>query len=103
MELLKIIDDSDFGMHNLPRGENQDMNNAKVNQNINESGSYSWTEIPIKLPKSNDHIEYCNPDNDTWEKALVIGLQEMPKVRINTDLILKILILEIFMTLTLTR
>ena len=94
MELLKIIDDSDFGMHNLPREENQDMNNAKVNQNKNESGSYSQTEIPIKLPKSN---------NDTWEKALVIGRQEMPQVRISTDLILKILIPEIFMALTLTR
>ena len=103
MELLKIIDDSDFGMQNLPREENQDMNNAKVNQNKNESGSYSQTEIPIKLPKSNDHIEYCNPDNDTWEKALVIGRQEMPQVRISTDLILKILIPEIFMALTLTR
>ena len=103
MELLKIIDDSDFGMHTLPREENQDMNNAKVNQNKNESGSYSQTEIPIKLPKSNDHIEYCNPDNDTWEKALVIGRQEMPQVRISTDLILKILIPEIFMALTLTR
>ena len=103
MELLKIIDDSDFGMHNLPREENQDMNNAKVNQNKNESGSYSQREIPIKLPKSNDHIEYCNPDNDTWEKALVIGRQEMPQVRISTDLILKILIPEIFMALTLTR
>ena len=103
MELLKIIDDSDFGMQNLPREENQDMNNAKVNQNKNESGSYSQTEIPIKLPKSNDHIEYCNPDNDTWEKALVIGRQEIPQVRISTDLILKILIPEIFMALTLTR
>ena len=49
------------------------MNNVNVNQNINELGSYSQTEIPIKLPKSNDHIEYCNPDNDTWEKVLVIG------------------------------
>ena len=99
MELLKIIDDSDFGMHNLPREENQDMNNAKVNQTKNESGSYSQTEIPIKLPKSNDHIEYCNPDNDTWEKVL----QEKPQVKISTGLILKILIPEVFMAMTLTR
>ena len=49
------------------------MNNVNFNQTINESSSYSQTEIPIKLPKSNDHIKYCNPDNDTWEKALVIG------------------------------
>ena len=72
-EIVEIYDDSDFGIHNLPREGNQNMNNVNVNQNINESGCYSQTEIPIKLPKSNDHIEYCNPDNDTWEKALVIG------------------------------
>ena len=70
---VKIYDDSDFGIHNLPREGNQDMNNVNFNQTINESSSYSQTEIPIKLPKSNDHIKYCNPDNDTWEKALVIG------------------------------
>ena len=57
----------------MQREGNQDKNNVNVNQNINESGCYSQTEIPIKLPKSNDHIEYCNPDNDTWEKTLVIG------------------------------
>ena len=51
-------------MHNLPRERNKDLNNVNVNQNINESGSYSQTEIPIKLPKSNDQIEYHNPDND---------------------------------------
>ena len=70
---VKIYDDSDFGIHNLSREGNQDMNNVNLNQTINESSSYSQTEIPIKLPKSNDHIKYCNPDNDTWEKALVIG------------------------------
>ena len=70
---VEIYDDSDFGIHNLPREGNQDMNNVNFNQTINESSSYSQTEIPIKLPKSNDHIKYCNPDNDTWEKALVIG------------------------------
>ena len=71
---VKIYDDSDFGIHNLPREGNQDMNNVNFNQTINESSSYSQTEIPIKLPKSNDHIKYCNPDHDTWQKALVIGL-----------------------------
>ena len=64
-EIAEIYDNSDFGIHNLPRKKNQDLNNVSVNQNINESGSYSQTEIPIKLPKSNDHIEYCNPDNDS--------------------------------------
>ena len=72
-DMVEIYDDSDFGIHNLPKEGNQDMNNINVNQNINESGSYIQTETPIKLLKSNDHIEYCNPDNDTWEKALVIG------------------------------
>ena len=71
--IVETYDDSDFGIHNLPREGNQNMNNVNVNQNINESGCYSQTEITIKLPKSNDHIEYCNRYNDTWEKALVIG------------------------------
>ena len=72
-EIVEIYDDCDFGIQDLPGEWNQDINNVNVNQNINGSGSYSQTETPIKLPKSNDHIEYCNPDNDTWEKALVTG------------------------------
>ena len=55
-------------------------------------------QIPIELPKSNDHIEYCNPHNDTWEKVL----QEKPQVKISTDLILKILIPEVFIAMILT-
>ena len=32
--IVEIYDDSDFGIHNLPREGNQNMNNVNVNQNI---------------------------------------------------------------------
>ena len=50
----------------------EDRNNRDFMQE-EKSGNLSSKEAHISLPKINDHVNYNNPDSNSWEKAVIIS------------------------------